>query len=84
MEDRVTKFFAVQVKLQEETDKEDKAGNPKVRRWSEDYFVETTTSGSASQIVTEYMKDEYGDFTEWRIVSVKETKYLKVLDSNKE
>lgn len=83
MEERLTKFFAVQVKLQEETDKEDKAGNPKVRHWSEDYLVETTTSGSASQIVTDYMKDEYGDFTEWRIVSVKETKYLKVLDSNK-
>lgn len=83
MEERLTKFFAVQVKLQEETDKEDKAGNPKIRRWSEDYLVETTTSGSASQIVTDYMKDEYGDFTEWRIVSVKETKYLKVLDPNK-
>ena len=39
------KFFQVTVKLEEETDMVDKVGNPKIRKWSEDYLVRATRQG---------------------------------------
>jgi uncharacterized membrane protein YkoI len=70
-------YFEVTVKLQRETDKEDKAGNPKLEKWNEKWIVHAKTSEEANDIV----KKEYdGDMDEWRIAAVKETQYLGVLD----
>lgn len=70
------KYFSVQVKLQEETDMVDRAGNPKMKKWKEDYLVHAGTSEDANQIVKEFME---GTMAEWRIVSVKEAPYCDVL-----
>lgn len=69
-------FFAVSVKLEEETDQTDRAGNPKMRKWKEDHIVRANTSAEANKIVSEYYE---GTMAEWRIASVKETTYLDVL-----
>lgn len=69
-------YFEVNVKLQKETDKEDKAGNPKMEKWNEKWLVFAKTSEEANDIV----KGEYeGTMDEWRIASVKETQFLGVL-----
>ena len=71
------KYFAVQVKLQTETDQEDKAGNPKIKKSTEEWIVRADTSEEANKIV----KEEYeGCTSEWYISSVKATKYLGVLN----
>lgn len=75
------KFFQVTVKLEEETDMMDKVGNPKIRKWSEDYLVRATNSQEANEIVKEEMD---GVTAEWRISKIAETKYLAVLDKNGE
>lgn len=75
------KFFQVTVKLEEETDMVDKVGNPKIRKWSEDYLVRATNSQEANEIVKEEMD---GVTAEWRISKIAETKYLAVLDKNGE
>ena len=71
-------YFEVTVKLQRETDKEDKAGNPKIEKWNEKWLVHTQTSEEANKIVKEYYD---GTTDEWRIASVKETQILGVLDN---
>lgn len=71
------KFFAVSVKLQEETDQTDRAGNPKVRKWKEDYIVRADNSADANRIVSEQYD---GAMAEWRIAQVKETSYIDVLN----
>lgn len=71
------KFFAVSVKLQEETDQTDRAGNPKVRKWKEDYIVRADNSAEANKIVSEQYD---GSMAEWRIAQVKETTYVDVLN----
>jgi hypothetical protein len=75
------KFFQVTVKLEEETDMVDKVGNPKIRKWSEDYLVRATNSQEANEIVKEEMD---GVTAEWRISKIAETKYIAVLDKNGE
>lgn len=75
------KFFQVTVKLEEETDMVDKVGNPKIRKWSEDYLVRATNSQEANEIVKEEMD---GVTAEWRISKIAETKFLAVLDKNGE
>lgn len=75
------KFFSVTVKLEEETDMEDRAGNPKMKKWSEDYLVRATTSQEANEIVKEEMR---GVTAEWRISKIAETKFLAVLDKDGE
>ncbi len=75
------RFFQVTVKLEEETDMVDKVGNPKIRKWSEDYLVRATTSQEANEIVKKEMD---GVSAEWRISKITETKYLAVLDANGE
>lgn len=79
MED--VRFFSVTVKLEEETDIVDKVGNPKIRKWSEDYLVRATTSQEANEIVKKEMD---GVTAEWRISKIAETKFLAVLDANGE
>ena len=70
-------YFEVTVKLQEETDKTDRAGNPKLKKWQEKWMVHTKTAEEASRIV----KQEYdGTTAEWRIANVKETQILGILD----
>jgi hypothetical protein len=71
------KFFAVSVKLQEETDQTDRAGNPKIRKWKEDYIVRADNSAEANKIVSEQYD---GSMAEWRIAQVKETTYVDVLN----
>lgn len=71
-------YFEVTVKLQRETDKEDKAGNPKIEKWNEKWLVHTQTSEQANKIVKEYYD---GTTDEWRIATVKETQILGVLDN---
>ena len=71
------KFFAVSVKLQEETDQTDRAGNPKIRKWKEDYMVRADNSAEANKIVSEIYD---GAMAEWRIAQVKETAYIDVLN----
>lgn len=69
-------YFEVVVKLQCETDKTDKVGNPKMEKWNEKWVVHAKTPEEANDIV----KKEYdGDMNEWRISSVKETQYLGIL-----
>lgn len=75
------KFFSVTVKLEEETDMVDKVGNPKMKKWSEDYLVRATTSQEANEIVKREMD---GVSAEWRISKISETKYIAVLDTNGE
>lgn len=70
-------FFSVSVKLQEETDQTDRAGNPKIRKWKEDYLVKAKTSAEADAIVQEMYN---GCMSEWRISNVKETPYVDVLN----
>lgn len=72
-------YFEVTVKRQRETDKEDKAGNPKMEKWNDKWVVHATTSEEANKIVKDYYD---GDMDEWRIASVKETQYLGVLNNN--
>lgn len=74
------KFFAVSVKLQEETDQTDRAGNPKMRKWKEDYIVRADSSTEANKIVTDLYEDT---MAEWRISQVKETPYIDVLNYQK-
>lgn len=71
------KFFAVSVKLQEETDQTDRAGNPKIRKWKEDYLVRANSSAEADKIVQELYD---GSMAEWRIAKVSETPYVDVLN----
>jgi hypothetical protein len=66
------------VKLQEETDQEDRAGNPKIKKWQEKWLVHAKTTEEANRIV----KAEYdGTMADWRIANVKETQILGVLDN---
>jgi len=69
-------YFEVTVKLQEETDQEDRAGNPKIRKWQEKWLVHTKTSEEANKIVKDYYE---GTMADWRIANVKETQILGVL-----
>jgi hypothetical protein len=70
------KYFQVTVKLQEETDKTDRAGNPKLRKWNEVWVVDSKTSEEANKKVQE----EYeGSIADWRIASVKETNIIGIL-----
>ena len=69
-------YFEVTVKLQEETDQEDRAGHPKVKKWQEKWLVHAKTTEEANKIVQE----EYnGSMADWRIANVKETQILGVL-----
>ena len=74
--DNKVQYFQVSVKLQEETDATDKAGNPKIRKWTEQWIVRADTSEQANKIVM----DEYnGALAEWRIAQVKETAIIGIL-----
>lgn len=74
------KYFQVSVKLQEETDATDRAGNPKIRKWTELWVVRADTSDEANKIVT----SEYeGTLAEWRIAQVKETAIVGILGENR-
>lgn len=69
-------YFEVTVKLQEETDAEDRAGNPKIKKWQEKWVVHAKNTDEATKIVT----DEYvATMAEWRIANVKELPILGVL-----
>lgn len=70
------KYFQVAVKLQEETDATDRAGNPKIRKWTEQWVVRADTSEEANKIV---MGEYNGSLAEWRIASVKETAIIGIL-----
>lgn len=73
------KYFQVSVKLQEETDATDRAGNPKIKKWTDQWIVRADTSEEANNIV----KDEYeGSLAEWRIAQVKETAFIGILGEN--
>lgn len=77
--DEKVKYFQVSVRLQEETDATDRAGNPKIRKWNELWVVRADTSEQANSIVM----DEYnGSLAEWRIAQVKETKIIGILGEN--
>ena len=71
-------YFEVTVKLQEETDQEDRAGNPKIKKWSEKWLVHAKTTEEANKIV---QKEYDGTMADWRIANVKETQILGVLDN---
>ena len=70
-------YFEVTVKMQAETDKNDKAGNPKMEKWNEKWIVHAKTSEEANEKVKKYYD---GEMNEWRIATVKETQYLGILD----
>lgn len=70
-------YFEVVVKKLHETDKEDKAGNPKIEKISDKWIVHAKTSDDANKIVNDYYN---GEMDEWRIASTKETQYLGVLE----
>lgn len=71
-------YFEVVVKRQRETDKEDRAGNPKMEKWNDKWIVHAKTSEEANEIAKNYYS---GDMDEWRIASIKETQYLGVLNN---
>lgn len=75
MENKV-QYFEVSVKLQEETDATDRAGNPKIRKWTEKWMVRADTSEQANKIV---MEEYNGSLAEWRIAQVKETAIIGIL-----
>lgn len=69
-------YFEVTVKLQEETDQEDRAGRPKVNKWQEKWLVKAKTTEEVNRIINE----EYStSMAAWRIANVKETQILGVL-----
>ena len=70
-------YFEVTVKLQEETDQEDRSGNPKIKKWQEKWLVHAKTTEEANRIV---QKEYDGAMADWRIANVKETQILGVLD----
>lgn len=70
-------YFEVTVKLQEETDQEDRVGNPKIKKWQEKWLVHAKTTEEANKIV---QKEYDGTMSDWRIANVKETQILGVLD----
>ena len=72
-------YFEVTVKVQAETDKEDRAGNPKIEKWNEKWLVHTKTSEEANEIVKNYYDCSMND---WRIAQKKETQILGVLNEN--
>lgn len=72
-------YFQVSVKLQEETDMTDRAGNPKIRKWSELWVVEAKTSEEANKRV---MEEYEGSMAEWRIAQVKETAIVGILEKD--
>ena len=72
-------YFEVTVKVQAETDKEDRAGNPKIEKWNEKWLVHTKTSEEANEIVKKYYD---GSMNDWRIAQIKETQILGVLNEN--
>lgn len=74
-------YFEVVVKREHETDKEDKAGNPKIEKINEKWIVHTKTSEEANEIVKNWYE---GEMDEWRIASVKETAYLGVLEKERQ
>ena len=71
-------YFEVTVKLQEETDQEDRAGNPQIKKWQEKWLVHAKTTEEANKIV---QKEYDGTMADWRIANVKETQILGVLDN---
>ena len=72
-------YFEVVVKGERETDREDKAGNPKIEKWSEKWLIHAETSDQADKIA----RDQYeGMMDEWHISSVKETKFIGVLEKD--
>ena len=71
-------YFEVTVKLQEETDQEDRAGNPKIKKWQAKWSVHAKTTEEANKIV---QKEYDGTMADWRIANVKETQILGVLDN---
>ena len=73
------KYFQVSVKLQEETDATDRAGNPKIRKWTELWVVRANTSEEANKIV---VAEYEGSMAEWRIAQVKETAIIGILGEN--
>ena len=70
-------YFEVTVKLQCETDQEDRAGNPKIKKWQEKWLVHAKTTEEANRIVNKYYQSA---MEEWRIAHVKETQILGVLE----
>lgn len=76
MSNEKIKYFQVSVKLQEETDATDRAGNPKIKKWNELWVVRADTSEEANKIV---MEEYDGSIAEWRIASVKETQIIGIL-----
>lgn len=70
-------FFSVNVKLQMETDATDRAGNPKIKKWNEQYIVRAENSQEADKIVREELE---GCDSEWMIDTIKATKYIAVLN----
>ena len=75
------KYFQVTVKLEEETDATDRAGNPKIHKWTEQMLVKADTSGEANSIVSEWYE---GSMAEWRIAQVKETAIIGILGGDEE
>lgn len=73
------KYFQVAVKLQEETDATDRAGNPKLKKWTELWVVRADTSEEANKIV---MEEYDGSIAEWRIAKVQETSIIGILGDN--
>ena len=71
-------YFEVTVKLQEETDQEDRAGNPKIEKWQEKWLVHAKTTEEVNKIV---QKEYDGTMADWRIANMKETQILGVLDN---
>lgn len=69
-------YFEVTVKVQRETDEEDKAGHPKIKKWQEKWMVHAQSTEEANKIVKEYYSTASDD---WRIANVKETQILGVL-----
>lgn len=69
-------YFEATVKLMEETDQEDRAGNPKIKKWQEKWLVHAKTTEEADKIVR---KEYEGTMADWRIANIKETQILGVL-----
>ena len=76
MSNEKIQYFQVSVKLQEETDATDRAGNPKIKKWNELWVVRADTSEEANRIV---MEEYEGSLAEWRIATVKETQIIGIL-----
>lgn len=77
MEDRISEYYEVTVKCQEEKGYNQKKGEPIYKKFTEVYLVHAGDPETASKIVEKKMS---ACTWEWRIYNIKESKIVDVYE----